>query len=196
MRITISIANLDLRGIDRIRDKIDNSKFARAGAETLAMVIQRHLSSLNRHKTIDWLNRRSKTQAHSLGRYRNAAGDVHLNVGTGATDVIIPLPGISRAFHALEIAPRTASILTIPINSIAYGKRAGQLRAEGWKLFRGKGKGKHILFGAYNGERLGLYALKDRVRVPQDRTLLPSDQQISSAVQRGAQQYINSLNGQ
>ena len=195
MNISISIANLDLRGIDRIREKIDNSKFAEAGASSLAPTVRRHLLALNLHRTRDWLNSRSQTRAKPTQHFRKGAAAVYIKTGNGEASVVVPIPGISRAFKTLEIAPRTASILTIPINSIAYGKRAGELRAEGWKLFRGKGKGKHILFGAYNGERLGLDALKDRVRVPQDRSLLPSDQQVNAAVQRGAQLYINSLNG-
>ena len=107
----------------------------------------------------------------------------------------LPPPRPYRSFKTLTIAPRTAGALTIPVNSIAYGKRAAELSASGWRLFRGRGKARHILFGSYNGEVRGLYALLKRVTVPQDRTLLPSDAQITSAVQRGAQSYINSLNG-
>lgn len=195
MNISISIANLDLRGIDRIREKMDPTTLAKSGATALEIVVQDHISALNLHKTRDWLDSRSQTRARPTGYFRDRAGDVYLRTGGGKSSVVVPIPGISRAFHALEIAPRTAGALTVPLNSIAYGKRVGELRAEGWRIFRGRGRARRVLFGAYNGEVRGLYALLSRVRVPQDRSLLPSDQQISAAVQRGAQLYINSLNG-
>jgi hypothetical protein len=195
VNISISIANLDLRGIDRIREKIDNSKFAEAGASSLAPTVRRHLLALNLHKTRDWLNSRSQTRAQPTQHFRKGAAAVYIKTGNGEASVVVPIPGISRAFHALEIAPRTAGALTIPLNSIAYGKRVGELRAEGWRIFRGRGRARRVLFGAYNGEVRGLYALLSRVRVPQDRSLLPSDQQVNAAVKRGAQLYINSISG-
>ena len=196
MNISISIANLDLRGIDRIREKIDNSKFAEAGASSLAPTVRRHLLALNLHGTRDWLNSRSQTRAQPTQHFRKGAAAVYIKTGNGEASVVVPIPGISRAFHALEIAPRAAGALTVPLNSIAYGKSVSQLRSVGWRIFRGKGKARRVLFGAYNGEVRGLYALMSRVRVPQDRSLLPSDNQVNAAVQRGAQLYINSLNGQ
>lgn len=195
MNITISIGNMDLSGIDRIREKMDPTRLSEAGATSLRRIVQRHLVALNRHKTRDWLNARSSTVAVSTHRYQEGAARTRIETGHGLATVVIPIPGISRAFHALNIAPKDKAALTIPINSIAYGKRAIKLQDEGWKLFRGKGKARRVLFGSKNGEVRGLYALLSRVRVQQDRSLLPSDQQVNAAVQRGAQLYINSLNG-
>lgn len=195
MNITISIGNVDLRGIYRIREKIDSSKFAENGASSLAGTVRRHLLALNLHKTRDWLNSRSQTRAQPTQRFRKGAAAVYIKTGNGEASVVVPIPGITRAFHALEIAPRTAGALTVPLNSIAYGKSVSQLRSVGWRIFRGRGRARRVLFGAYNGEVRGLYALLSRVRVPQDRSLLPSDQQVNAAVQRGAQLYINSLSG-
>ena len=195
MNITISIGKVDTRGIDRIREKMDPTALAEAGTSRLAPTIRRHLRALNLHKTRDWLNSRSQTRAQATQHFRNGAAAVYIQTGGGKSSVVVPIPGISRAFKTLTIAPRTAGALTIPVNSIAYGKRARELSASGWRLFRGRGKARRILFGSYNGEVRGLYALLSRVRIPQDRSLLPSYQQVNAAVQRGAQQYINSLNG-
>lgn len=195
MNITISIGNVDTRGIDRIRERVDPTALAAAGTSRLAPTIRRHLLALNLHSTRDWLNSRSQTRARPTQHFRKGAAAVYIETGGGKSSVVVPIPGISRAFKTLNIAPRTAGALTVPLNSIAYGKRVGELRATGWRIFRGRGRARRVLFGAYNGEVRGLYALMSRVRVPQDRSLLPSDQQISSAVQRGAQSYINSLNG-
>lgn len=195
MNITISIGNVDTRGIDRIRERMNPTALAAAGASWLSPTIRRHLLALNLHRTRDWLNSRSQTRAQPTQHFRKGAAAVYIKTGNGEASVVVPIPGISRAFHALEIAPRTAGALTVPLNSIAYGKRVGELRAEGWRIFRGRGRARRVLFGAYNGEVRGLYALLSRVRVPQDRSLLPSNQQISAAVQRGAQLYINSISG-
>ena len=196
MNVTISIGKVETRGIDRIREKMDPTALAEAGVSTLAPTVRRHLLALNLHRTRDWLNSRSQTRAQPTQHFRKGAAAVYIQTGKGEASVVVPIPGITRAFKTLEIAPRMAGALTIPINSIAYGKRAGELQAEGWRLFRGNGRARRILFGAYDGEVRGLYALMSHVRIPQDRSLLPSDQQIASAVQRGAQSYINSLNGQ
>ena len=195
MNITISIGNVDTRGIDRIRERMDPTALAEAGTSRLAPTIRRHLLALNLHKTRDWLNSRSQTRAQPTQHFRKGAAAVYIQTGGGKSSVVVPIPGISRAFKTLDIAPRTAGALTVPLNSIAYGKRVGELRAEGWRIFRGRGRARRVLFGAYNGEVRGLYALMSRVRVPQDRSLLPSDQQISAAVKRGAQLYINSISG-
>lgn len=195
MNIKISIGKVDTQGIDRIRDKIDPAKLARGGATELAAITQRYLMRLNRHKTIDWLNARSKTTARPTHRYRTLAEGVRTETVGGKSVVVIPIPGISRAFRTLNIAPRNKPFLTVPVNSIAYGKSVADLRGEGWQMHRGKGRASVILFGKKDGEVRGLYALLKHVRVPQDRSLLPSDAQITSAVQRGAKSYIKSLNG-
>lgn len=195
MNVKIRIGRVDTHGLDRLREKIDPTKFAEAGASALAPVVRRHLLALRRHKTRDWLDARSQTAAQATQHFRKGAAAVYIQTGAGEATVVVPIPGITRAFKTLEIAPRAAGALTVPVNSIAYGKRVGELRAEGWRIFRGKGRARRVLFGSYNGEVRGLYALLKHVRVPQDRTLLPSDAQIGAAVQRGAQSYINSLNG-
>ena len=105
-------------------------------------------------------------------------------------EVVIPITGISRAFHDVAITPSRAAALTIPLHGSAYGHRVAELQRMGWMIFRPKGK--DVLMGYQkdmtlkNGqhEAVELYALKRRVLQRQDRTLLPSDAKIHSTVAR------------
>ena len=98
-------------------------------------------------------------------------------------EVIIPIPGINRALKPLVITPKNASALTIPIASQSYGLRAARMRQLGWSLFRPKGK--DVLMGAQKDqEAVPLYLLRKRVEQRQDRTLLPSDAELSTTAGR------------
>lgn len=113
------------------------------------------------------------------------------HAGDDFAEVVIPIPGISRAFKNLTITPKKAPFLTLPLNAVSYGKRAAEVRRIGWMLFRPPAKGAHrtdggkfdryqdVLMGSKDGETIPLYLLKKRVNQPQDRSLLPSDAEIS-----------------
>ena len=161
---------------------------AHAAAYALYVAVRRHVSRLarSRHGT-----------AESLG----AAPTGFLRKGARAIVcrddyVDIPIPGFSRVFHPLDIRPRMKKTLTIPINRASYGVRAGRLAAEGWSLFRisarGGGPGAGILFGRRGGERAAtaLYLLRTRARIPQDRSLLPTDGEMHAQAARGAADAI------
>lgn len=69
------------------------------------------------------------------------------------------------------VRPVHADRLTVPACAVSYGRRAAEVKALGWRLFRGRGKGEHIL-----------YWLRDEVTLPVDRGLLPSDRAVSETV--------------
>ena len=138
---------------------------------------------------------RHHISAHRLG----ATPTGHIEKGARATqftasmngaEVIIPIPGLSRAFRPLTITPRTANALTLPVSSHSYGKRVGELRANGWNIFRPKGK--DALWGKLQDEddAVPLYVLKKRVQLKQDRSLLPSDAELGGTAARAMLDYI------
>ena len=97
--------------------------------------------------------------------------------------ITIPIPGLNRAFKPLVITPKNASALTIPIARQSYGQRAARMRQLGWSLFRPKGK--NVLMGAQKDQDpVPLYVLVRRVEQPQDRSLLPSDAELSTTAGR------------
>jgi hypothetical protein len=99
---------------------------------------------------------------------------------TGATITIVH-PAIGRAGHDVDIRPTGGrQFLTIPISADSYGLRINQGENPRFpNAFFFTSKKGHLLYGVKAGQTIHpLYALKTEVRLKQDRTLLPSDQEI------------------
>ena len=148
------------------------------GATALSILLRRHLlrEAHVRHK---WSELLHAAPTHHISK--GAARIFSRSTPTSAT-VTIPIAGISRAFHPLVITPVKAHCLTIPVAQASYGHTVRELRHNGWSIFRVKNH--DILMGHPKGEKASqtLYALKKRVTIPQDRTLLPTDDEIASAI--------------
>ena len=143
-----------------------------AAANAVAIRVRSHLSRLGswKHMSADRLG------AQPTGFIQKAARGTVFNANENGGEVIIPAP-LGRAFHDVEIRPKSWNFLTIPASAEAYGKRAGVLAALGWKIW--KPKGRKLLMGAIKGEDPKiLYWLKESVRQRQDRELLPSDDEM------------------
>ena len=99
--------------------------------------------------------------------------------------VAIDIPGASRAFRDLDIYPKSAEYLTIPLHRSAYGLSPREFPE---RLFRPKGK--DILAMVQNGALVAVYALSKHVHQNQDRTLLPSDSSLTLALARSCVRQI------
>lgn len=120
------------------------------------------------------------------------------------------LPGITRAFGDVTILPGTktpgAKYIPIPAREEAYGLRPREM--SGLVLFwKGKGKPGGLAEGveverkrdSKNGKKgttrlvpgLVMYWFADSVTQPQDRTLLPSDEEWRESATAGAKEYLN-----
>ena len=138
---------------------------------------------------------RHHISAHRLGatptgHIEKGARATHFTASPDSAEVIIPIAGLSRAFRPLTITPRTANALTLPVSAHSYGKRVGELRANGWNIFRPKGK--DTLWGKLQDEddAVPLYVLKKRVQLKQDRSLLPSDAELGGTASKVMLDYI------
>lgn len=138
---------------------------------------------------------RHHISAHRLGatptgHIEKGARATQFTASTNGAEVIIPIAGLSRAFRPLTITPRTANALTLPVSSHSYGKRVGDLRTNGWNIFRPKGK--DTLWGKLQDEddAVPLYVLKKRVQLKQDRSLLPSDAELGGTASKAMLDYI------
>lgn len=137
---------------------------------------------------------RHHISAHRLGatptgHIEKGARATHFTASSDSAEVIIPIAGLSRAFRPLTIAPRNAAALTLPVSPHAYGKRVGDLRTNGWNIFRPKGH--DILMGSLgDDEAVPLYVLKRRVQLKQDRSLLPSDAELGGTASKAMLDYI------
>lgn len=170
---------------------VDTAGAASAAGEELAGVVQDHVlaASGTRHRTA------SRLGATPTGHLSEGAANIRMEKAGGKAVVVVPIPGITRAFGDLHIRPRNAKALTIPINAVAYGVRAPELADSGWSLFTlpaREGPGAGILFGRKAGQAssVALYLLRDSADIPQDRGLMPSDEEMGEAMARGVKMAI------
>ena len=143
-----------------------------AAANAVSILVRSHLSKLGswKHESANRLH------AQPTGFLQKAArGTVH-HASENGGEVVIPAP-LGRAFHDVEIRPKQAGALTIPASAEAYGKRASVLAALGWKIWRPKKR--DFLMGSKDGvDPKILYWLRGSANQKQDRSLLPSDDEI------------------
>lgn len=94
---------------------------------------------------------------------------------SGGVDIVIAHPAIAAKIYGATVRPRNASALTIPINALAYGRRASVFESEtGHELFaRTSKKGNRILFAEINEELTPIYLLAKSARIPKDAQALP-----------------------
>jgi len=88
------------------------------------------------------------------------------------------------------VKARAAKYLTIPATAAAFGRRAREIAG----LFLVKFKSGVKALAKRDGKGLKVfYWLKESVTLPQDRELLPSDEQLLNAAEKGARDYIKKL---
>ena len=88
-------------------------------------------------------------------------------------EIIIDVPGISRAYNDLHITPKFKSRLTIPIHQSAYGKKASSFS----NLFFIKKKNKKEFLAQKTGNGITfMYYLAKEVEQQRDPRLMPSNE--------------------
>lgn len=129
-----------------------------------------------------------------------------------ATDVLDPVvkndgvvvsvttPGISRAYHDVDIYPKEASALAIPLHASAYGISPREINDRGtYELFRINRKGStqkgNVLYRSEDGKLIPMYALTRHVHQAQDPTLMPSNNQLTDEALKGATAVIKQILG-
>ena len=162
-----------------------------AAGESLAITVKDHVSaaSSSRHRTA------SRLGAMPTGHLSEGAANIRMEKEGSRAVVVVPIPGITRAFGDLHIRPTNKKALTIPINAAAYGVRAPELEDSGWHLFTlpsWQGPGAGILFGRRDGmpSTVALYLLRTSADIPQDRGLMPSDEEMGEALAYGVKMAI------
>ena len=147
-----------------------------AAANAVAILVRAHLAKLGswKHQSAE------KLGAQPTGILVEAATRTTFSATSEYGEVVIPTPAVRRAFHDVEIRPKSWMFLTIPAASESYGKAAVVLAAHGWKIYR-PGKAK-ILMGRLSKDEAPkvLYYLAQSVHQRQDRSLLPSDEDLNS----------------
>lgn len=156
--------------------------------------------SKTRHKSADRLGApHTGTLEFSISNpaHTRRGGKIWSRVRGKAAEIIIQgVAGLARAFRALDIVPRRAKALTIPIDKESYAQTAAKMEAKGWKLFAPKRKRdggnsvRGVLFGKKGGITKPLFALRHHVRVPRDPYLLPNNYTISRWAAKAMNEYM------
>lgn len=194
MRVDFDIPDTVVRFLHAVGPK-GRKLLHSAAASSVCVVVRNYLVSLaaRRHATATELG------AKATGHIAKGARKTVFHADEHHGEVDIPIPGISRAFHDIEIRPKHAKALTIPVHPMAYGRRVLELQLLGWKTFIPKPKDGALMAGLVMGVRDGevapLYILKQRVRQRQDRSLLPHDSAIRSAAVKGILLELNRIRG-
>lgn len=191
----------------RLRITVDEVPAARGAVETLRAHLRdrrrlhasiageaeklttRYLRGLNRHATARRLG------AKPTHHYENAARGVESASDQSGAEVRIPRStGLARAFGDLVIRPGSGrTYLTLPAHRRTYGKRAREFDLD----FRIVG-GRHAALVFASGDTdAGTVAfwLRKMVRIPQDRSLLPSDRAYTAAAEGAADRYAREILG-
>lgn len=110
--------------------------------------------------------------------------------GHGEPDaaIISMHPAMKRAFSDVLIWALNSTYLTLPISALSYGQRIKKGKGSRFKGFFFTSKKGNLLYAmrGADAQLILLYLLKKSVKQPQDRTLLPPDNQIKAAAIAGA----------
>lgn len=103
-------------------------------------------------------------------------------------EAIINVPGVSRAYHDIDILPRFRKHLTIPISDKAKGKKASDFNNT-FVTYKKNGKG---LIGQVNGSSVTwLYVLSKGVHQKKDSSIMPSDDILANNIFKRIAQKLN-----
>ena len=119
----------------------------------------------------------------------NPSNDSHLNEGVVDVDV----PGVSRAYHDIDIIPRNRQYLTIPMHREAFGKKAPDFN----DLFVVKKKdGKAFLAKNDGGNLSMMFFLAKHVHQSMNTSIMPTDNELASVAMSRLSRLVQESIGQ
>lgn len=134
--------------------------------------MNQQIPSILRKETSDHFSRKYPgSQHYNPSKIQNGQSIGNSKIAQG--QINIDIPGVSRAYGPIEIYPKHAKSLAIPIHRAAYGKQPGEIQG----LFSIKGKS--ALFIKENQGLVAMYALTKHVSQRQDSSIMPSDKTFS-----------------
>lgn len=138
------------------RMKQFDQKDAIQGAKAMAMCIKQHFQK-----------RFPGSKHYRPSRVRQIQATVYINV-----------PGVTRAYQDMDIYPRNAAWLCIPVIAKARGKSPTKFD----NLF--KPKDHNILAANENGKLVVYYALSKHVHQNRDASIMPSDEKLADVASK------------
>ena len=163
----------------------DKVQFADSVAGNVEQLTRAHIvtAAQSRHTTAERLG---ATPANYL---LNKAASVEAIGAPGRVLLSVSGEIFKRTFQPVTVSAVAANMLTIPVTAESYGKRAGDFG----KLFvyQSKGgKGPAFLARREGKKMVFLFLLKRSVVLPQDRGLLPSEEDVFAVVEQTADDQL------
>lgn len=90
-------------------------------------------------------------------------------------ETLIDVPGVTRAYHDIDIVPKFRKYLTIPISAKSYGRKSSEF-SDTFVAFKKDGTSGLVGQRAGAGSVVWLYCLVKHVHQSQDSRILPSDE--------------------
>lgn len=168
----------------------NRSRLHSIAAKNLEVKIRQHIARYapHAHRTAMALG------ATPTGHYRRGLAGITSQGNAEYGEVMIPIPGISRAFGDITISTPTErgkKYLTIPCHALSYGHTVGEMSHLGWKLFR-PGKAKILLgYRDKKDKPIKLFILASKVTLRADKSLLPTQEQLQGEIVRSVALEIN-----
>ena len=160
--------------LSRINSKLNNS--GSIISNSLTQTTRRHFQTIypgSKHYSPDKVNPGSSSSR------------------TGET--VIDVPGVTRAYHDIDIVPKFRKYLTIPISKKSYGRKSSEFNNT-FITFKKDGRTGLIGQKSDTGSVVWLYRLVKHVHQNQDSNLLPSDDTYATNIFGRISAYINNLN--
>ena len=175
--------------IDKLSEKLlgnMESVYRNAGVR-LARCIRNHMRLLasTRHDTA---NKLGASPTHHF----KASDVLPPNATSADVSVTVTTPGISRAYHDIDIDPVNGQFLTIPLHADAYGLSASEYSERYGKLFRINQRGStekgKVLYTSdvLTKKPVPLFALVSHVHQVRDSSLMPSNEKMTEEAIQGA----------
>ena len=175
--------------IDKLSEKLlgnMESVYRNAGVR-LARCIRNHMRLLasTRHDTA---NKLGASPTHHF----KASDVLPPNATSADVSVTVTTPGISRAYHDIDIDPVNGQFLTIPLHADAYGMSASEYSERYGKLFRINQRGStekgKVLYTSdvLTKKPVPLFALVSHVHQVRDPSLMPSNEKMTEEAIQGA----------
>ena len=191
MNISLQISDLGkLQAMMNVLGPSNRLRLNKVGASELERHVRDHIRRYvpARHRTANELG------GKATGHYRKGLAGVAGHATAQGGEVVIPIAGISRAFHDIDLSTPTRygkSFYAIPKHAKSYGHTVGEMKSRGWKIFR-PGQKRILLGYKSKGEKpVILFALAKHVHQRQDPSLLPAPDSCARVVSDAMTRSIN-----
>ena len=166
------------------------SVYKNAGVR-LARCIRNHIRLLSntRHDTA---NRLGASPTHHF----RASDVLPPNATNSDVSVTVTTPGISRAYHDIDIDPVNGQFLAIPLHADSYGISPREFKGNLFRINKpGSTEKGNVLYTSdvLNKKPIAMYALVDTVHQQRDPSLMPTNREMTEEALQGAVAAVKAI---